>query len=160
MIGRKFCVACLIVLALCRSALAVDAPKFKQGVTFEDAHGAVCRVRVNGAMGTGFFFGCENGNACIATNYHVVTKNQVATFDFWTNGYMQSITGKLVWKSFDGDEGYDFAVGYVDPNELKKIDPPWLPLAGADAYPSIGAVIISCGEPDGRFTQAWKGQIL
>lgn len=138
----------------------VYALDFVRAKTLEDAHGASCRVCVSGARGTGFFFGAKGDDAYIATNYHVVTKNDSARLDFWTNGKMESINGRIDWRAFDRDSPEDFAVIVVSAAELKKINPPWIALGGSDAKPSVGAVIVSSGAPDGRFTQAWKGQVL
>ena len=142
------------------SASAQEPYSFRQGVTFEDAHAASCRVRVNGARGSGIFFGVDGDSACILTNYHVVTNNQIAAFDFWKDGRLQTVTGTISWKAYNANEPYDFAIGKVKVSDLKVIDPPWIPLAGSDAAPSVGAMIVSSGAPDGRFTQAWKGQVL
>ena len=142
------------------SASAQELYSFRQGVTFEDAHAASCRVRVNGARGSGIFFGVDGDSACILTNYHVVTNNQIAAFDFWKDGRLQTVTGTISWKAYNANEPYDFAIGKVKVSDLKVIDPPWIPLAGSDAAPSVGAMIVSSGAPDGRFTQAWKGQVL
>lgn len=138
----------------------VCAQDFIRAQTMEDAHGASCRVCVPGARGTGFFFGAKGDEAYIATNYHVVTKNDSARLDFWTNGKMESINGRIDWRAFDRDSPEDFAVIVVSAAELKKINPPWIALGGSDARPSVGAMIVSSGAPDGRFTQAWKGQVL
>ena len=134
--------------------------EFRRAETFEDAYGATCRVSVSGARGTGFFIGTYGDKAYIVTNYHVVTKNQTATLDFWTNGKKESISGRIEWRYYVEDLPADFAVIVVSATELKAIDPPYIALGGADAKPSVGAVIISSGAPDGRFPQAWKGQVL
>ena len=147
----------IVLFLLARNSYGVE---FRRAETFEDAFGATCRVSVSGARGTGFFIGTEGNDAYIITNYHVVTKNQTATLDFWTNGRRQSISGKIDWRSYNVTEPYDFAAVVVDATELKEIDPPFVSLGGADAKPSVGAVIISSGAPDGRFPQAWKGQVL
>ena len=73
---------------------------------------------------------------------------------------MESINGRIDWRAFDRDSPEDFAVIVVSAAELKKINPPWIALGGSDARPSVGAMIVSSGAPDGRFTQAWKGQVL
>lgn len=148
----------LIVLFLwANNSYGVD---FRRAETFEDAYGATCRVSVSGARGTGFFIGTHDDKAYIVTNYHVVTKNQTATLDFWTNGKKESISGRIEWRYYLEDLPADFAVIVVSATELKTIDPPYIALGGADAKPSVGAMIISSGAPDGRFPQAWKGQVL
>ena len=148
----------LIVLFLwANNSYGVD---FRRAETFEDAYGATCRVSVSGARGTGFFIGTHDDKAYIVTNYHVVTKNQTATLDFWTNGKKESISGRIEWRYYLEDLPADFAVIVVSATELKAIDPPYIALGGADAKPSVGAMIISSGAPDGRFPQAWKGQVL
>lgn len=136
------------------------AHEFKQAVTLDDARGATCRVCVTGARGTGFFFGVEGNYALVATNYHVVQKNQKARLDFWTNGVMESVTASIDWRAYNLNLLYDFAIMRVRVDDLAKIDPAWIPLAGSDARPRVGAIIISSGAPDGRFPQAWKGQVL
>lgn len=136
------------------------AHEFKQAVTLDDARGATCRVCVTGARGTGFFFGVEGDYALVATNYHVVQKNQKARLDFWTNGVMESVTASIDWRAYNLNLLYDFAIMRVRVDDLAKINPAWIPLAGSDARPRVGAVIISSGAPDGRFPQAWKGQVL
>lgn len=152
----------LIIVMLCAAFVVQSAVghEFRRAFTLEDARGATCRVCVNGARGTGFFVGVEDGYACIFTNFHVVDKNQVARCDFWTNGYMESVTGRIVWRAYDLNKSYDFAQIRVPVDDLAKIDPAWLQFGGSDAMPSVGSIIISSGAPDGRFPQAWKGQIL
>lgn len=152
----------LIIVMLCAAFIVQSAVghEFRRAFTLEDARGATCRVCVNGARGTGFFVGVEDGYACIFTNFHVVDKNQVARCDFWTNGYMESVTGRIVWRAYDLNKSYDFAQIRVPVDDLAKIDPAWLQFGGSDATPAIGSIIISSGAPDGRFPQAWKGQIL
>ena len=156
----KIALGALLFFALLSWATRSNGAEFRRAETFEDAFGAACRVSVSGARGTGFFIGAVGNDAYIVTNYHVVTKNQVGTLDFWTNGRKESITGRVEWRYYDADMPADFAVFVVDAEELKEIDPPYIALGGVDAKPSIGAFIISCGAPDGRFTQAWKGQVL
>lgn len=134
--------------------------EFRRALSFEDVHAATCRVCVSGARGTGWFAGVKDGSAFIFTNHHVVTSNQTARLDFWTNGRMESVQGKIILRAYDADLPADFACIQVDAAELKKIDPPFLPIGGVDAKPSPGALIVSSGAPDGRFTQAWKGQVL
>ena len=156
----KFALVVLFLIILFFMATRSNGADFRRAETFEDAFGAACRVSVNGARGTGFFIGAVGDDAYIVTNYHVVTKNQVGTLDFWTNGKKESINGRVEWRYYDADMPGDFAVFVVNADELKEIDPPFLALGGVDAKPSMGAFIISCGAPDGRFPQAWKGQIL
>lgn len=146
-----------LILAATGSCFAVE---FRRSETFEDAYGSSCRVRVNGARGSGIFIGAIGENAYIITNYHVVTTNKTATLDFWTNGKLESITGRIDWRAYDLNMPADFARIVVNAQELKKINPPFTPLGGPDAKPSVGAFIVSSGAPDGRFTQAWKGQVL
>lgn len=152
----------LIIVMFCAAFVVQSAVghEFRRAFTLEDARGATCRVCVSGARGTGFFVGVEDGYACIFTNFHVVEKNQVARCDFWTNGYMESVTGRIVWRAYDLNKSYDFAQIRVPVDDLAKIDPAWLQFGGSDAMPSVGSIIISSGAPDGRFPQAWKGQIL
>lgn len=154
--------AFLAALSMCPQLFAVE---FKRARTMEEAHGAVCRVSVTGARGTGSFIGLDenerNDRCMILTNHHVVDGNTTATFDFWTNGYQQSISGKVVMKFYDENEPIDAALAEVDPERLKKeIDPPFIALGGADAAPSKDAIILSAGCPKGRFVQAWKGKVI
>ncbi len=147
----------------CVVAIAADCAfsvEFRRVQTFEDVHGTTCRVCVSGARGTGWFAGYKNNVAFVCTNYHVVTNSKTARLDFWTNGTMQSVDAVVVGRAYDLKKRYDFAVMEVDAEKLKAIDPAFLPIGGPDAAPSKGAVIISSGAPDGRFTQAWKGQVL
>lgn len=140
-------------------SMSATAHEFKRAVTLEDARGATCRVCVPGARGTGFFFGVEGEYGLIGTNYHVVQKNKSGRLDFWTNGYMESVNATIDWRAYNLALIYDFAIMRVPVDELAKINPCWIALAGADAKPNVGAIIISCGAPDGRFPQAWKGQL-
>ena len=134
--------------------------QFRRAETFEDAHAATCRVCVEGARGTGFFIGVVGDRGYVMTNYHVVTRSRDAKLDFWTNGRQESIRGQIDGRYFNVATPADFATVVVDAAELKRIDPPFLALGGADAKPSVGAMIVSSGAPDGRFPQAWKGRIL
>ena len=149
-----------LVLALILLAHHSFGADFRRAETFEDAFNASCRVSVSGARGSGTFIGVDGNKAYILTNYHVVTKNKTARLDFWTNGVRESIEGVIDWRAYDAKRPSDFATVVVNANDLKKIDPPYVALGGSDAKPSVGAHIISSGAPDGRFTQAWKGQVL
>lgn len=152
--------AALFFLSFALQSYASDYP-FVRAQTFEDAWKASCRVCVDGARGTGTHVGgIPDVAAYVITNYHVVTKNDSARLDFWTNGKMESVRGVVVWRAYNAQRAEDFATIAVRVDELKKINPPWVALGGADARPSVGAVIISSGAPDGRFPQAWQGQIL
>lgn len=144
------------VLCICTASFAHE---FRRAKDLEDARGAVCRVCVPGARGSGFFFGVEGDYGLIGTNYHVVQKNRNARLDFWTNGVMESVNATIDWRAYNYALLYDFAIMRVPVEDLARINPCWIALAGADAKPNIGAIIISCGAPDGRFPQAWKGQL-
>ena len=152
--------AVLLAAAPCFAANVADDYPFVRAQTFEDAWKASCRVCVDGARGSGTHVGGVANAAYIMTNYHVVTKNDSARLDFWTNGKMESVRGVVVWRAYNAQKAEDFAAIAVRVDDLKKINPPWVALGGADARPSVGAVIVSSGAPDGRFPQAWKGQIL
>lgn len=136
--------------------------EFTRAKTFEDAWKASCRVSVSNARGTGTFIGQdkEKNRCVILTNYHVVTKNNVATLDFWTNGYRQSVSGKVYARYYDAKKPYDFALIEVDPKELAKINPPFVAPGGKGVAPDSNSYILSSGCPKGRFTQAWKGKVL
>lgn len=138
------------------------AADFIRAKTFEDAYKASCRVSVNNARGSGTFIGkdAEKNRCIILTNYHVVTNNKVATLDFWTNGVRQSITGQVFAKFYDAKRPYDFALIAVDSDELAKINPPFVALAGHGVAPDNNSYILSSGCPKGRFAQAWKGKVL
>lgn len=144
------------VFCICTASFAHE---FRRAKDLEDARGAVCRVCVPGARGSGFFFGVEGDYGLIGTNYHVVQKNRNARLDFWTNGVMESVNATIDWRAYNYALLYDFAIMRVPVEDLERINPCWIALAGADAKPNIGAIIISCGAPDGRFPQAWKGQL-
>ena len=136
------------------------AVEFRRAETLEDARAAVCRVCVSGARGSGWFAGYENDVCYIVTNFHVITKNNAARLDFWTNGKLESVNGSIIERAYDANMPADFACISVNANDLKKIGPPFLPIGGVDAKPSVGAIVVSAGAPDGRFVQAWKGQVL
>ncbi|MDO5749548.1 MAG: trypsin-like peptidase domain-containing protein, partial [Planctomycetia bacterium] len=155
---RLLLIAFIIVMILFASK--VFGVEFRRAETFEDAFDASCRVSVSGARGSGTFIGVSGSKAYILTNYHVVTSMKNATLDFWTNGRKESIRGVVDWRYYDANIPCDFARVVVDANELKKIDPPYVALGGADARPGVNSFIISSGAPDGRFTQSWKGHIL
>ena len=152
-------IASLVVALLTASAYAVE---FDRATTFEDAFKASCRVSVSNARGTGTFIGHdrEKNRCVILTNYHVVTKNNAATLDFWTNGVRQSVSGKVYARYYDAKKPYDFALIEVDPDELAKINPPFVAPGGKGAAPDSNSYILSAGCPKGRFTQAWKGKVL
>ena len=141
-------------------AAPIFAVEFRRAETLEDARAAVCRVCVSGARGSGWFAGYENDVCYIVTNFHVVTSNKTARLDFWTNGKLESVNGSIVERAYDANMPADFACVSVSAADLKKIDPPFLPIGGEDAKPSVGAIVVSAGAPDGRFVQAWKGMVL
>lgn len=152
----------LLIVAVAAFAFcaAVNAVEFRRATDFETAHDAVCRISVSGARGTAFFIGCYDGDAYFMTNCHVVGNNRTATLDFFNNHGRETIGARIEWRANDGNLPADFSYLIVNADDLKAIDPPYLQLAGRGARPSEGAMIISCGAPDGRFTQSWKGQIL
>lgn len=146
-------------ILFCATSFAVD---FRRAKTFQDCYEASCRVCVSNARGTGTFIGydAEKDRCLILTNYHVVTNNNSARLDFWTNGTLQSVNGKVFARFYNAQIPYDFALISVDPEELEKIAPPYIALAGKDAAPDSKSFIISSGAPKGRHVQAWKGQVL
>ena len=149
-------------VSLLLAAANVYAQDFVRAQTLEDAFKASCRVSVNGARGTGTFVGYdkEHRRAVVLTNYHVVTRNENATLDFWTNGVRESVAGKVFARFYDVNRPADFALIAVNPDDLARINPPYVALAGADGAPSENSYIISAGCPKGRFVQAWKGKTL
>ena len=150
----------LIIAWLLFGAANCYGVEFRRAETLDDARASVCRVCVSGARGSGWFAGVENDVCYIVTNYHVVTNNKTARLDFWTNGKLESVNGSIVERAYDANMPADFACISVNAAELKKIDPPFLPIGGEDAKPSVGAIVVSAGAPDGRFVQAWKGMVL
>ncbi|MBR0225936.1 MAG: trypsin-like peptidase domain-containing protein [Thermoguttaceae bacterium] len=155
----------LIIAWLLFGAANCYGVEFRRAESLDDARASVCRVcvsgaRGSGARGSGWFAGVENDVCYIVTNYHVVTNNKTARLDFWTNGKLESVNGSIVERAYDANMPADFACVKVSADELKKIDPPFLPIGGEDAKPSVGAIVVSAGAPDGRFVQAWKGMVL
>ncbi|MBQ9016648.1 hypothetical protein IJ103_00170 [Candidatus Saccharibacteria bacterium] len=124
-------------------------------------HAASCRVRVSNARGTGIFNGYneQTGKAYISTNDHVTSANRACQLDFWTNSKMETVAGSVVFKSRNDNTGRDFAIIEVDANELKKIDPPYIPMKSVDPAALVGRPFMSSGCPDGRFDQGWRGTI-
>lgn len=129
--------------------------------TLSDVHAATCRVRVSNARGTGIFNGYDEatGKAYISTNDHVTSANRACTLDFWTNSRMQTVKGTVIFKSRNDQTGRDFAIIEVDANDLKTIDPPYIPMKPLDAAELMGRAFLSSGCPDGRFDQGWRGTI-
>lgn len=152
----------LLVLGTILFTGACFGAEFRRASTFEDAFKASCRVSVSNARGTGTFIGYDRDKdrCVILTNYHVVTNNGTATLDFWTNGVRESVNGKVYARFYDAKKPYDFALIAVDPNDLERIAPPYVALAGRGAFPDSNSYILSAGCPKGRFVQAWKGKIL
>ena len=142
-----------LTLVLVLVATCVYAVDFRRAKNFEDAFNASCRVSVSNARGTGTFIGVDNesGNALILTNYHVVTNNTRATVDFWTNGEKQSVSGQVIARFYDAKKPADFALIAVNANELKRIDPPFVALAGKDGTPDANSYILSAGAPKGLY---------
>ncbi|MBR5243968.1 MAG: hypothetical protein IKW13_07025, partial [Thermoguttaceae bacterium] len=138
--------------------------KFRRGFTWEDAHAATFRVEVNGARGTATFIGSPKDRPDVAvflTNYHVVTKNNEAKLTSWGDYLQRSIRGEIVWRAYNINAPWDFAVIWADAATLKReIDPPYIQIAGPGVKPGRGAKILSAGRPDGRFAQAWGGSIV
>lgn len=150
-----------IVFLMFSTFVGVDAAEFRRAVTFEDAHAASCRITAGNSRGTGTFVGVDDGNAYILTCDHVVKGNKNVLIDFWTNSQKQTVSGVVVWESFDTDLPGDFAFIAVNAENLKnEINPPFVALGGSDAKPSINGFIVSSGAPDGRFPQAWKGKVV
>lgn len=150
------------VSAILFCAQSYAANDFKRAATFKDCYEASCRVCVTNARGTGTFIGydAEKDRCIILTNYHVVTNNKTARLDFWTNGTLESVTGTVFARFYNAQAPYDFALISVKPEDLAKIAPPYVALAGKDAAPDSKSFIISSGAPKGRHVQAWKGQVL
>lgn len=129
--------------------------------TLGDVHAASCRVRVSNARGTGIFNGynSETGKAYVTTNDHVTSTNRQCFLDFWVNSKMETVAGSVVFKLRNDQSGRDFAVIEVDAEELKKIDPPYIPMKAISPERLAGREIMSSGGPDGRFVQGWRGAI-
>ena len=153
----------VVVLAVAFFAASGYALEFKRAENFEDAFSASCRVSVSGARGSGTFVYYDESNAYILTNYHVVTTNDTATVEFWTNSKLQRLPGRVIWRYYDvkSSKPKDFAFIVVDAQRLKsEVDPPFMPMAGPNVRPAQKSYICSAGAPDGRFVQAWKGEIV
>lgn len=153
-----------IAAAVCAAfyATIAAAHEFRPALTLDDARAAACRISTPTARGTGTFNGVDktNGWAVISTNYHVITTNSVVTLDFWTNSVQQTIKGTVYARYYDASLPVDAALIKVDPDELAKIDPPFVPLAGRGAAPGPDSYILSAGCPKGRFVNAWRGKVL
>ena len=138
--------------------------KFRRGFTWEDAHAATFRVEVNGARGTATFIGSPRDRPDVAvflTNYHVVTKNNEVNLTSWGDHLQRSIRGDVVWRAYNVNAPWDFAVIWANAATLKReIDPPYIQIAGPGVKPGRGAKILSAGCPDGRFAQSWGGSIV
>ena len=126
--------------------------------TLSDVHAASCRVRVSNASGSGLFIHYENEKCYFLTNHHVVESNGTATLDFWSNSVMQSVKGRVVSRYRNDKQNRDFAVIEVNAAELKKIDPPYIPLAPVEPAKLDGLEIMSAGGPRGRFVVSWRGK--
>lgn len=148
--------ALVLAPSLCYSA------EFRRASTFEDCFGASCRVSVSNARGTGTFVGydAERGRCIVLTNYHVVTTNNTARLDFWTNGRQESVDARVFSRYYNAQAPYDFALLEVDPGALKQIDPPYIALAGQGTAPAQNSYVVSSGAPKGRNVQSWKGTIV
>ena len=150
----------LITAAVFLFAVPSFAVDFRRAeATLGDVHAASCRVRVTNARGSGWFALATGSTAYVITNQHVVENNTTAKLDFWTNGVMETVDGRVVWRKRDENANVDFAVIEVDANALKRIDPPYIPIAPVDSQTLAGACVSSSGGPDGRFVQAWLGKV-
>lgn len=152
--------ATTLLLVFCSPTFASEATTFRRAETFSDVHAASCRVRARSSLGSGTFIGFTDGAGWIFTNYHVVGKETDVKLDFWTNSKLETLEGKVCWRFYNVDLPGDFAFVKVDANALKRIDPPFVPLAGPDVRPSEHGFIASSGCPDGRFVQAWRGEVV
>jgi thiol-disulfide isomerase/thioredoxin len=160
---RKFASFLYLGLALfLTSASVVLARDYDRAETFFEVWQASCRVSTNNARGTGTFIGydSERDKCIVFTNYHVVMNNTNVKLDFWTNGYQQSVNGKVILRYYNAKKPWDFAFIEVSPSELDKINPPYVSFGGKGATPSNNSYIVSSGCPDGRFPQAWKGKVV
>ena len=134
---------------------------FRRAETLEDAHAASCRINAGNSRGTGTFFLACGSTAYIVTCQHVVGSTVDVSTDFWGNSVKQNIKGRVFWRYLDNSMPVDVAIIAVDAETLKReVDPPYVPLAGSDARPTVNGFIVSSGAPDGRFTQAWKGKVV
>lgn len=151
---------CFVVAEL--AAPLCFAVEFRRATpSLSDVHAATCRVRVSNARGTGIFNGYDEatGKAYISTNDHVTSVNRACLLDFWTNSRLETVKGTVIFKSRNDQTGRDFAIIEVDANDLKKIDPPYIPMKAIDASELMGRAFLSSGCPDGRFDQGWRGTI-
>lgn len=152
---KKILLVTTLLLSLVSAAFGTDFRRAKP--TLDDVFGASCRVSVEGARGSGLFVYYQGQKAYVLTNYHVVQNNMTATLDFWTNHVRQSVRGKVVKRFSDRRANLDFAIIEVDADELKKIDPPFIPLAPVDPTTLTGRKIYAAGGPKGWFVQSWRG---
>lgn len=150
--------AIFVALILVNPAYSVE---FRRAETLEDAHAASCRINAGNSRGTGTFFLACGSTAYIVTCQHVVGSTVDVSTDFWGNSVKQNIKGRVLWRYLDNSMPVDVAIIGVDAETLKReVDPPYVPLAGSDARPTVNGFIVSSGAPDGRFTQAWKGKVV
>lgn len=154
---KKFVRAVAIAILIGVSALAYGVEFRRAQPNLDDVFGASCRVSVEGARGSGLFVYYNGAKAYVLTNFHVVQNSATATLDFWTNHARQSVRGKVIKRFSDRRANLDFAIIEVDANELKKIDPPYIPLAPVDPSSLTGRKIYAAGGPKGWFVQTWKG---
>ena len=148
--------AALSAILLGSVCFATDFRRAKP--TLSDVHAASCRVRVSNASGSGIFIHYENEKCYFLTNHHVVESNGTAKLDFWTNSVMQTVTGRVVSRYRNDKQNRDFAVIEVNAADLKKIDPPYIPLAPIEPSKLNGLEIMSAGGPKGRFVVCWRGK--
>lgn len=155
---KKFLATALLLIVGSTSYAAETT--FRRAETFSDVHAASCRVRARSSIGSGTFVGFTDGAGWFFTNYHVVGKENDVKLDFWTNSKLETLDGKVSWRFYDVNLPGDFAFVKVDAKALKRIDPPYVPLAGPDVKPTEHGFIASSGCPDGRFAQAWRGEVV
>lgn len=155
---KKFLLTALLIL-FGSTCFATESP-FRRAETFSDIHAASCRVRVSSSIGSGTFIGFTDDACWILTNYHVVGKENNVKIDFWTNSKLETVDGKVSWRFYDVNLPGDFAFVKIDARDLKRIDPPFVPPAGPDVKPTEHGFIASSGCPDGRFAQAWRGEVI
>ena len=124
----------------------------------DDVYAASCRVSVANARGSGLFVHYEGGYCYVLTNQHVVDNNATATLQFWKNHRMESVSGRVVERYRAENPPLDFALIAVDAAALKRIDPPFVPLAPVEIPDLTRAEFVSAGAPKGWNVTAWLGE--
>lgn len=127
-----------------------------------DVSESACRVIAGNGAGSGTAVYQDKNNIYVLTNAHVVGRHLKVTVEFWKYGKKvpKPISGSVIWRKQDFQQGYDFAIVSVNKskfNSLPKITH-FIPQNTANI--KSGTYILTAGCPRSQWLSVKEGSIV